>query len=36
LIWRGVFPFLLADLVRLTVLITFPVITLWLPKKLGL
>lgn len=35
-IWKGVMPFLYADLVRLAVLIAFPVITLWLPKTLGL
>lgn len=35
-IWRGVMPFLYADILRLSVLIAFPVITLWLPKFLGL
>ena len=35
-IWKGVMPFLYADLVRLSLLIAFPVITLWLPKTLGL
>lgn len=35
-IWRGVMPFLIADLFRLAVLIAFPIITLWLPRKLGL
>jgi tripartite ATP-independent transporter DctM subunit len=35
-IWKGVMPFLYADIVRLAVLIAFPVITLWLPKALGL
>jgi tripartite ATP-independent transporter DctM subunit len=35
-IWKGVMPFLLADILRLAVLIAFPVITLWLPKTLGL
>ena len=35
-IWKGVMPFLYADVVRLAVLIAFPVITLWLPKTLGL
>jgi hypothetical protein len=29
-------PFLYADIVRLAVLIAFPVNTLWLPKALGL
>ncbi|MEI7443535.1 MAG: TRAP transporter large permease [Burkholderiales bacterium] len=35
-IWKGVMPFLFADILRLAVLIAFPVITLWLPKTLGL
>lgn len=35
-IWRGVTPFLIADIIRLFVLVAFPVITLWLPKALGL
>ena len=35
-IWKGVMPFLYADIVRLAVLIAFPVITLWLPRVLGL
>jgi tripartite ATP-independent transporter DctM subunit len=35
-IWKGVMPFLAADIVRLGVLIAFPIITLWLPKTLGL
>ena len=35
-IWRGVMPFLIADLFRLAVLIAFPSLTLWLPKFLNL
>jgi TRAP-type C4-dicarboxylate transport system permease large subunit len=35
-VWRGVMPFVAADTVRLAILIAFPVITLWLPKALGL
>jgi tripartite ATP-independent transporter DctM subunit len=35
-IWRGVAPFVLADLVRLALLIALPIITLWLPRTLGL
>src|SRR5690606_4108442 len=35
-IWRGVMPFILADLVRLTILIAFPTITLFLPQLLNL
>ena len=35
-IWRGVMPFLFADILRLALLIAFPAITLWLPKYLNL
>jgi tripartite ATP-independent transporter DctM subunit len=35
-IWRGVMPFIAADLVRLSILIAFPVITLFLPQLLQL
>jgi C4-dicarboxylate transporter DctM subunit len=35
-IWKGVMPFLYADILRLGVLIAFPIITLWLPKTLRL
>jgi TRAP-type mannitol/chloroaromatic compound transport system permease large subunit len=35
-IWRGVMPFIVADLFRLAALIAFPVITLWLPQALNL
>jgi tripartite ATP-independent transporter DctM subunit len=35
-VWRGVMPFVAADAVRLAILIAFPIITLWLPKTLGL
>ena len=34
-IFRGVTPFLIADLVRLIVLILFPGLCLWLPNFLG-
>ncbi|MCA0136825.1 TRAP transporter large permease [Pseudosulfitobacter pseudonitzschiae] len=34
-IYRGIVPFLLADLVRLVVLVLFPPLTLWLPSVLG-
>lgn len=34
-IFRGVVPFLLADLVRITLLVCFPIITLWLPSLLS-
>jgi tripartite ATP-independent transporter DctM subunit len=36
LIWRGVTPFIFADLIRLAILIAFPVITLFLPQLLKL
>ncbi|NBS66458.1 MAG: TRAP transporter large permease, partial [Betaproteobacteria bacterium] len=35
-IWKGVMPFLFADILRLALLIAFPAITLWLPKYLNL
>lgn len=31
-IFRGIIPFFLADLGRLTILVAFPTLTLWLPK----
>jgi C4-dicarboxylate transporter, DctM subunit len=34
-IYRGVAPFIAADLVRLAVLILFPPLALWLPTQLG-
>lgn len=34
-IYRGIVPFLFADLARLTVLVLFPPLTLWLPSIIG-
>jgi TRAP-type C4-dicarboxylate transport system permease large subunit len=34
-IYRGVWPFVMADIVRLGILIAFPVIALWLPGLMG-
>ncbi|MFN4004885.1 MAG: TRAP transporter large permease [Hylemonella sp.] len=34
-IFRGVLPFIGIDLVRLVILIAFPVLTLWLPARMG-
>jgi TRAP-type C4-dicarboxylate transport system permease large subunit len=34
-IYRGVMPFVLVDLVRLALLAAFPIISLWLPGKMG-
>jgi tripartite ATP-independent transporter DctM subunit len=34
-IYRGVMPFVCANLVRLALLVLFPAISLWLPKTLG-
>ena len=34
-IYRGVMPFVGADMIRLAILLLFPVIALWLPKTLG-
>lgn len=33
-IYRGIIPFLIADLIRLTILVLFPALTLWLPNVL--
>ena len=35
-IWRGVLPFVAADVARMFVLIAFPMLTLWLPQVLKL
>ncbi|MBL8532863.1 MAG: TRAP transporter large permease [Betaproteobacteria bacterium] len=35
-VWRGVLPFVAADVVRLTLLVAFPAISVWLPRTLGL
>jgi tripartite ATP-independent transporter DctM subunit len=35
-IWKGVLPFLYADIVRLAILIAFPVLSIWLPQTLKL
>lgn len=35
-VYAGIWPFLLSDLVRLIILTLFPVLTLWLPKAMGL
>ena len=34
-IFKGVLPFVATDLVRLVILIAFPVIALWLPSRMG-
>ena len=34
-IWRGVMPFIAADILRMAVLIAFPAISLFLPRWLG-
>jgi C4-dicarboxylate transporter, DctM subunit len=34
-IYRGVWPFVMADIVRLGILIAFPAIALWLPSLMG-
>lgn len=34
-IFKGIVPFLCADLVRLTLLILFPALALWLPRTMG-
>lgn len=34
-IFKGVLPFVVTDIIRLIILIAFPVIALWLPSKMG-
>jgi len=34
-IFKGVIPFVVTDLIRLVILISFPIIALWLPSKMG-
>jgi tripartite ATP-independent transporter DctM subunit len=34
-IFRGIYPFLIADLIRITIVILFPVLALWLPQVAG-
>src|SRR5439155_21163698 len=34
-ILRGVIPFVLTDLVRLVILIAFPILALWLPTRMA-
>ena len=31
-LWRGVLPFVVADMVRIGLLIAFPILALWLPQ----
>jgi TRAP-type mannitol/chloroaromatic compound transport system permease large subunit len=33
-IFKGVLPFIVTDLIRLLILITFPIIALWLPSHM--
>src|SRR2546430_8234488 len=33
-IFRGVIPFIITDLIRLVILIAFPIIALWLPSRM--
>ena len=34
-IFKGVLPFILTDILRLVILIAFPIIALWLPTRMG-
>ena len=34
-IYRGILPFLIADTLRLALLVSTPTLSLWLPKQLG-
>ena len=33
--FRGVIPFVATDLVRLVILIAFPILALWLPQRMA-
>ena len=33
-IFKGVIPFVVTDIVRLVILIAFPIIALWLPSRM--
>ena len=33
-IFRGVMPFVVTDLIRLVILIAFPILALWLPQRM--
>ena len=33
-IFRGVMPFIITDLIRLVILIAFPILALWLPQRM--
>ena len=33
-IFRGVLPFIITDLIRLVILIAFPILALWLPSQM--
>jgi TRAP-type mannitol/chloroaromatic compound transport system permease large subunit len=33
-IFKGVLPFIVTDLIRLVILIAFPIIALWLPSRM--
>jgi TRAP-type mannitol/chloroaromatic compound transport system permease large subunit len=33
-IFKGVIPFVITDILRLIILIAFPIIALWLPNRL--
>ena len=34
-IFKGVIPFVVTDIIRLVILIAFPVLALWLPVRMG-
>ena len=34
-IFRGVAPFVVTDLIRLVILIAFPMLALWLPQRMA-
>ncbi len=34
-IYKGVLPFMAADFIRLTLLVSFPILALWIPNSIG-
>jgi C4-dicarboxylate transporter DctM subunit len=33
-LWQGSIPFVITDLIRLVIMVAFPVISVWLPQKM--
>jgi TRAP-type C4-dicarboxylate transport system permease large subunit len=33
-LWEGVMPFVITDLIRLVIMVAFPIISIWLPRRM--